>query len=363
VIDGDGTADVGGAADARRRSMTCDAGTAPAMTRALVLAQVVRPGRTTMLYLGYGLAAVLVASVGGGIAAGVTLIVASVTVVALTYRRMRRLARKFYPAGSVAFVQLADETLTVGNHLGEVPIPYSSLEPPLFLSGHLIFPVRHVRARVPVPPGLLTPDDVAWLRERISRAESQEPLGTPFHAATPQTPTPETPTPETPTPEAPAATATAADDVGGVVVITEQWALRASQELLRARLRSQTAVSLLVFAVGVWVMAGGLTGDRLTSAVVAGLVTALFVAGAAARSRHRSLRTSGIGRSLRSRFDETELHLESDGVARSIPYSAIQNCVIRRDVVLLTLVTGKRAALPRELVPDEALPLLGARAA
>ena len=328
----------------QRRSMVCEPGTATVIARALAAHHLRRPGIVAVLLVLGIVVSVPLALNGqlvGAVVQGVAFVVVVAALIATTsYRQVLRAARTLYPGGATVTVDITDDCLVVRNGAGSQRSRYSAFSPPVVARGCVLLPLRMVRARVILPPGLLTPSDVAWLADRIhaSAAQAGEPVR-PDHTAAVAGP----------------------NDLVTEVVVTEEMAARAPRALLRYRLRGRGALCVLLLSLGVGLEAFAVTGSWWAAATV-GLACAvalvLFVRARVVRSLRR---TSGVGRTVRARFDDTHLHLHTDGGGSgSLAYSAIRRVVVLRGVVLLVTATRLVQVLPVELFPDEALRRLGA---
>ncbi|GAA4361164.1 hypothetical protein GCM10023145_37500 [Angustibacter luteus] len=317
------------------------------MARALVRARLLRPGPVGAVLLVGVLGALPLASDGyptGAVVQGlVSAVVVAAVLVWATHRRLMRATLALCPAGATLAVDLADDVLRVRTAVGEGQSPYADIREPLLVQGHVVLPMRRVRSSITLPPGLLTAADVAWLRERIALAQAPDVAGQ--VVAGPVVAGPVELEPERVDP----------DVVGGAVVLTAEMLERAYPAVLRYRLlrgRVGLAVPLISIGLGVWV------GDAI--GWVPGAAVALLFAGsvllaAALQTRRTWRRSARVGRRLRSRFDDTHLHLDVDGAEASLAYTAIRRCDVRGDVVVLATTTGLLQVLPRELVPDEAV--------
>jgi hypothetical protein len=321
----------------QHRSMVCEPGTARSMAGVLVRLRVLRPAPILWLLFVGVLAAMPLAIDGylvGAVVQGVlSVLFLTALLVFATYRRTRRATESLYPAGAAVSVDLAADTMTVRTAVGESQLRYSALRAPQVVDGHVVLPLRAARLRVTLPPGLLTPFDVEWLRDRIIRSESEPPAAL-------------------------VADAGSSTDIGGEVVVTAEMAERARREVLRYRLRGRGAVSLALISIGLGLVVGGLTGWWLAGVAVMLLVAVAFLVLITNRITRALQRTSGVGRRVRARFDDTHVHFESDGVSGSLAYSAIRRCVFGGGVVLLSTTTGVLQVIPQEIVPDDAVRLL-----
>lgn len=319
--------------------MTCGRATARDMARVVVRRRLTAP-RTLLALVVVAVVGGLPLAlagypVGGLVEGGAGLVVVTVVLAATSYRRARASATTLCPPGATLELELDDDLLRLRNGAGAQETPYTAFAGVRRVGGHVLLPLRLVRAHVTLPPGLLSEEDVEWLAARIAR----------------------TPPPDAPAPVAAPETAAGDGDPAWPheVQVNDGLRRRLTRAVVGYRLRGRGAVVRAALAVAVLAWTWVVTGRWLVAVATALLVTAALVLVVVVGSTRALRRQTAAHTTIRARFDATHLHLDGGGAHGSLAYSALRRCVERDGAVLLLTRTGLLQVLPREVVPDDAL--------